>query len=231
MSETVAPKNWNVNYKSCKLALVSVTAETRPNRRGTRSRDAVLDAAEGLMAEQGFEAATIAAVVKEAGIPASSIYHYFGSKEGLLLAVMERGTQRFFESLAEPTERLGPPPQHLGALVEATAATLEEQPDFLRLILVMATQAPTAGSRELSTMVERVREMALERLRPQMGLVFRIDASGADADHLARFALAAFDGAFIAHQARPDISLPDLLRYLPAALVAVRRELNRAGQV
>ena len=228
MSETVTPRNWNVNYKSCNLALVSVTAETRPNRRGTRSRDAVLDAAERLMAEQGFEAATIAAVVKEAGIPASSI-HYFGSKEGLLLAVMERGTQRFFESLSEPAERLGPPAQHLGALVEATAGTLEEQPDFLRLILVMATQAPTAGSRELSTMVERVREMALERLRPQMGLVFGIDPSGADADHLARLALAAFDEDFIAHQARPEFPFRDLLRHLPAALVAVRRELGRAG--
>ena len=45
------------------------------------------------------------------------------------------------------------------------------------------------------------------------------------------FVVASQGDAFIAHQARPDISLPDLLRYLPAALVAVRRELNRAGQV
>jgi AcrR family transcriptional regulator len=48
------------------------------------------------MAEHGFEAATLARVVEEAGIPMSSVYHYFGSKDGILLAVMERGADRFF---------------------------------------------------------------------------------------------------------------------------------------
>ena len=36
------------------------------------------------MAEHGFEAATLARVVEEAGIPMSSVYHYFGSKDGIL---------------------------------------------------------------------------------------------------------------------------------------------------
>ena len=40
----------------------------------------MLDAAERVMAEHGFEAATLARVVEEAGIPMSSVYHYFGSK-------------------------------------------------------------------------------------------------------------------------------------------------------
>jgi Bacterial regulatory proteins, tetR family len=43
-----------------------------PNRRGMRSRELVLDAAERVMAEQGFEAATLARVVEEAGIPPDS---------------------------------------------------------------------------------------------------------------------------------------------------------------
>jgi AcrR family transcriptional regulator len=29
-------------------------------------------------------------VVAESGIPMSSVYHYYGSKDGILLAVMER---------------------------------------------------------------------------------------------------------------------------------------------
>ncbi len=40
-----------------------------PNRRGIRSRELVLDAAERVMAEHGYEAATLARVVDEAGIP------------------------------------------------------------------------------------------------------------------------------------------------------------------
>jgi len=226
VSERVAPKNWNVNYKSCKLALVSVTAETRPNRRGTRSRDAVLDAAEGLMAEQGFEAATIAAVVKEAGIPASSIYHYFGSKEGVLLAVMERGAERFHEALPEPTERRGSQAEHLRGLLASIAEGLERRPHFLRLILVMATQPRAYGNSSVDVVVERVRELALTRLRNQMKITFGISPDQQPADHLARFTLAAIEGAFVATQADSRVSLGDVFEHLPTALIAIRRELG-----
>ena len=81
-----------------------------PNRRGARSREAVLDAAERLIADQGYDAATIAALVDEAGLPASSIYHYFGSKQGVLLAVMERGAERYFASLPDFERRDGSEP-------------------------------------------------------------------------------------------------------------------------
>ncbi len=79
-------------------------AEVTPNRRGVKSRELVLDAAERVMAEHGFEAATLACVVTEAGIPMSSVYHYFGSKDGILLAVMKRGADRgvTLKQLLEP---------------------------------------------------------------------------------------------------------------------------------
>ena len=80
---------------------MAARAEVTPNRRGLRSRELVLDAAERVMAEHGFEAATLARVVTEAGIPMSSVYHYFGSKDGILLAVMERGADRFFADLPD----------------------------------------------------------------------------------------------------------------------------------
>lgn len=205
---------------------MAARTEVIPNRRGARSREAVLDAAERLMAEHGYQAATVAVLVDKAGIPPSSIYHYFGSKEGVLLAVMERGAERFFEALPDLDRRLGSQTEHLQALVEAVATTLERNPNFLRILVVMATQPVNADGGEVHRVVERVREMALERLRDQMQIVFGLDRDGADADHLARFALAAFDGAFVAHQSNPKLRLGDLLRHLPAALIAVRRDLT-----
>jgi AcrR family transcriptional regulator len=199
--------------------------EVTPNRRGTRSRELVLDTAERLMAEQGYEAATVAALVKEAGIPASSIYHYFGSKEGVLLAVMERGAARFFDSLPDFDRRVGSQRNHLTTLVEVVTTTLERQPDFLRILVVMAAQPADAGAGQIHRVVNRVRELALERLRGQMRVVFGVDPDGQVADHLARFSLAAFDGAFVARQARPELTLGGLLEHLPAALIAIRREL------
>jgi AcrR family transcriptional regulator len=206
---------------------MAVRAHVTPNRRGARSREAVLDAAERLMAEQGYEAATVAALVEEAGVPPSSIYHYFGSKEGVLLAVMERGAERFFEALPAIDRRVGSQAEHLQALVDTTAMTLEEHPDFLRILVVMAAQPINAGQGEVHQVVNRVREMALVQLRGQMAIVFGIDRKGKVADHLARFTLAAFDGAFVAYQSHPDVTLVGLLQHLPAALIAVRRELGR----
>ena len=197
-----------------------------PNRRGSRSREAVLDAAERLMAEHGYEAATVAALVEEAGVPPSSIYHYFGSKEGVLLAVMERGAERFFESLPIPERRRGSQVAHLRALVEAVCTSLERNPDFLRLLVVIATQPVSAEGDEVNRVVDRVREMALSRLRVQMEIVFGVDAAGEAADQLARFALVAFDGAFVASQASREAHLRELLAHLPVALKAVDRSLR-----
>ena len=205
---------------------MAVKAQVTPNRRGARSREAVLDTAERLMAEQGYQAATVAALVDEAGIPPSSIYHYFGSKEGVLLAVMERGAERFFEALPDLDRRTGSRSDQLRALVEAVAATLERNPNFLRILIVMATQPAGAEAGEVHRVVDRVREMALVRLRAQAQIVFGVDRRSKVADHLARFALAAFDGAFVAQQADPKVSLVRLLEHLPEALTAVHRELS-----
>ena len=197
-----------------------------PNHRGARSREIVLDAAQSLMAEHGYEAATVAAIVERAGIPASSIYHYFGSKEGVLLAVMERGAERFFAELPIPDHRAGSQLEHLRALVETAASTLSRHPDFLRILVVMAAQ-PIDAEGEVHLVVNRVRELALVRLRDQMRIVFGVDPQGDAADELARFALAAFDGAFVAQQSHPDVTIAAVLAHLPAALVAVHRELER----
>ena len=205
---------------------MAAAIEVTPNRRGARSREAVLDAAERLMARNGYDAATVAAVVEEAGVPPSSIYHYFGSKEGVLLAVMERGAERFFQELPDLDRRVGSRRDHLRGLVEVVGIALERNPNFLRILVVMATQPPGAEGHEVHRVVESVREMALVRLREQMRIVFGVERQSATADRLARFALAAFDGAFVAQQADPKVSLPRLLEHLPAALVAVHRDLQ-----
>jgi AcrR family transcriptional regulator len=201
---------------------VAAGAEVTPNRRGLKSRELVLDAAERVMAEHGFEAATIARVVQEAGIPLSSVYHYYGSKDGVLLAVMERGAERFFADMPISRRRTGRPAQHLALFISRAAETLERHPDFLRLLIVFAAQPPTA---EIQAVVGRTRGVALERLRDEIAIAFDDDPASPVADRLARFALAAFDGAFVASRTDRALKLEELLRPLAPALVAARRSL------
>ena len=198
--------------------------EVTPNRRGVRSRELVLDAAERVMAEHGFEAATLARVVEEAGIPMSSVYHYFGSKDGILLAVMERGADRFFADLPDLTRRPGRPAQHLARVVSAVVGTLQRHPDFLRLLIVFAAQPP-ADDGEIQAVIRRIREHALDFLRAQIAVAFGDDPRSPVTDRLARFALAAIDGAFVAIQADHGATLERLLEPLAPSLDAARRAL------
>lgn len=55
---------------------------------GTRAR--ILDAAETLFAERGYEAASLRAITAAAGTNLASINYHFGTKEALLRAVMAR---------------------------------------------------------------------------------------------------------------------------------------------
>jgi AcrR family transcriptional regulator len=58
----------------------------------THSDDALLDAAERVLARAGVGGVTFAAVGREAGAAASSLHARFGSKRALLLAIAARGT-------------------------------------------------------------------------------------------------------------------------------------------
>lgn len=49
-------------------------------RRGIERVQAILDAAESLLAEQGYAAATLKAIGEQAGIPTASLYHYFADR-------------------------------------------------------------------------------------------------------------------------------------------------------
>jgi AcrR family transcriptional regulator len=188
----------------------------------------VLDAAERLMSEHGYEAATVAALKEEAGIPMSSIYHYFGSKDGVLLAVMERGSKRLFAHLPVLTTRPRRPVEHLRVTVEAFAEAFDRNPDFLRLLVAMAAQPPSTG--EVLAVMNGVRKKARLRLRDEIRTALGPGIDDATAERLAHFAHAAIDGAFVSQQIEPDVSLHTILAGLPAALVAMRRELAKQSK-
>ena len=52
---------------------------------GTDTRSALLEAARGVFAEQGYDGATVRAIATRAGVDAAMVNHWFGSKEGLFV--------------------------------------------------------------------------------------------------------------------------------------------------
>lgn len=65
-------------------------ADGRMNRRGERTRQRLLDAAEKLFANKGFHGVTVRAIAKEADADPALVTYYFGGKRELFDAVLLR---------------------------------------------------------------------------------------------------------------------------------------------
>jgi AcrR family transcriptional regulator len=68
------------------------------------SADAVLDAAEELLVGQGRGSLTVRALASRAGASNGSIYHAFGSIEGVVAAAWLRRARRFLDLLGEAVD-------------------------------------------------------------------------------------------------------------------------------
>ena len=80
------------------------TADLRPSRRGERTRQTLLDAAEKLFAEKGFYGVTVRAIAREADADPALVAYYFGGKRELFDAVLLRRAERLNEIRIERLE-------------------------------------------------------------------------------------------------------------------------------
>jgi len=113
------------------------------------SRRAILDAAEQLFAQRGYERASLGEIGRRAGVSAALPAYFFGGKEGLYEAVLER-------LLAEREERLEPLAaraavefERNGELRPALELLIDGYIDFLRertaLVRLMGREALDGG--------------------------------------------------------------------------------------
>jgi AcrR family transcriptional regulator len=112
-----------------------------------RNRERVLAAARALFAERGVRAVTMSEVAREAGVAKGTVFHRFGDRAGLALALVDEHERALQEAILRGPPPLGPgaPPRErllafLGALTELTVAHRE-------LLLEVDGAAPAARYR------------------------------------------------------------------------------------
>ena len=98
------------------------------------TRRRVLDAAKGEFARLGFAGARVAAIAARARINKQLLYHYFGNKEGLYLAVLERAYGDIRESESRLDVEHLAPLDALKTMVEFTWNYYLDHPEFLALV-------------------------------------------------------------------------------------------------
>src|SRR5688500_7134829 len=86
---------------------MAATAPTAKTRDASRTRAAILDAAEHLFSRRGFAAVSLNEIAEAAGVSRATPSYFFGSKEALYVAVLERvfaDRQTAARSAFEPLE-------------------------------------------------------------------------------------------------------------------------------
>ena len=61
----------------------------------------ILEVAEALFAEKGYEAASISDIARAAGVSKANVFHHFGSKEGLYMAVLRQACRHTASTLEQ----------------------------------------------------------------------------------------------------------------------------------
>ena len=175
---------------------------------GVESRRRILDAAVEIAGERGYEGTSIALVSAKCGLPASSIYWHFKDKDDLIAAVIERSFETWLAAVELPGEEAGTALERVTAMAVGVAKSLIDEPDFLRLGLMLALERRPEEPRGRAVFLQ-VRDIAARRIADMFTTL--IPQLSADAAALVTtYAVAGADGLFIAHEIGGDSV--DLLR-------------------
>jgi len=74
----------------------------REATKGERTRAAILDEALRLVSKAGLDGLTIGTLAEATGLSKSGLFAHFGSREDLLLAVLEHGQRQFTDVVLKP---------------------------------------------------------------------------------------------------------------------------------
>lgn len=111
----------------------------------TRSR--ILDAALASFAARGYGATSLDAVAAQAGLRKQTILHHFGTKQGVLVAVVDRSAAELAEALEAALSGAGPGFARVEALVRATFRLAARRPELLGLLREVGRLGPPAATR------------------------------------------------------------------------------------
>ena len=191
------------------------------------TRAAVISASAELFAKRGYAGTSISAIRKASGVLPSSMYWEFGSKEGILAAVLDDSASRWLDqtrhssrrALAEQSER---GPARLAAYFEHLARAFSERPEFIRLLLLLALERREVDPSSLEA-IRAVRTRALGGMVRLFRDFELVDASVPDefVTEIARLTMAFFDGAVVAKQIDADsVDLGRMFALFQAGLVS-----------
>jgi len=205
------------------------TAAPRRPTKGEATRGRILDAAEPLFAERGYESASLREIARGAGIQQPGLYNHFQNKEALYAAVLDRALEPLSLAL-ESAMRSTTPDEIQATLASVMTDLLLEHPKMSSLFQRALQGDPASvGNRMIKDWLDRLFAQAI------VGRTALLNDDGVDRLDLALETIAMFNlttGFFLSQRileplAGRNITDDDVVARQKALLDRFTRALTR----
>ena len=134
------------------------------------NRSNILDCALNLFARRGYDAVGVQELVEAAGITKPTLYHYFGSKSGLLDALLAEQFSQMYKVVEPAAKYSGDLPLTLKRIILAYFQFACDHAVFYRLQLALWFAPPDSQAFQAVTRVNQRQQQFLEALFEQAAL-------------------------------------------------------------
>jgi AcrR family transcriptional regulator len=151
------------------------------------TRERILAAAIALIGERGYAATSIEALCQQAGVVRTAIYWHFGSKDGLVVPVVERVASTWIEEIQKSVYLEGDPLARLERFLGSLSELVLHRSPLLRLLLAVVLERAAVDDdarAALRTLTDRARAAIAQGVQDSTGAALQ------DAELVARTVLA-----------------------------------------
>ncbi|MCD4526611.1 TetR/AcrR family transcriptional regulator [Nocardioides sp. cx-173] len=188
----------------------------------------MIEATLDIASERGYDGTTVALVTERTGLPASSIYWHFGSKDKLLAATLEHSYDQWRSAIG-PWATSGEPdalPEKLEYRMQKASVGFAMNPQFwgLGLLLAMQQRVEEPAARRIFVEVRRqttagIRDDWRELVDPAV-----LERDPAIPDQLAEFYMILMDGMFVHVRSTAARDVPRMVSLIADGMAAMMLE-------
>ena len=149
--------------------------------RDQHNKHLILESALNLFTDHGYDAVGVQTLCQASGITKPTLYHYFGSKQGVLQALVSTYTTTFLTELSEPLQYAGDLPRSLESISAELLSLTQRYPEALRLFLTVqhapkSSESSRAASGFFRELKRCLRELFAAAVRDHGNMRGREDA-------------------------------------------------------
>jgi AcrR family transcriptional regulator len=199
--------------------LAARSRRARSTRRGETSRGQILQAAVDLLTERGYAGLSISGICAKADIAPTSLYWHFGSKAGLMEAVLDRIAGGHVDRIRASVARAAEPLERLDRLIVGLRELVTTQP-LGSLTGVAIVGEGRHVTEELAGALQSARQRELEVIATD--LEAELGGTAAQAHSLAIVVIACTNYAALTYQiARDKLEVDRVLEALRETILRV----------